>query len=139
MYKAIDDSMTDCNVGSRKRRNIRDTPIVINAISNKARLKTNGACDICVYDVKKCHDTLWLHECINNLWEAGIQDDKLVLLFLENESAQVAIKTARGTCERLSVHSKIMQGTVWAGLMCTNTEIQSMCHRTKLLAKFTMQ
>ena len=121
MYNAIDDSMTDCNVGSRKRRNIKDNLFVINAVSNEARLKTNEACDICVYDVKKCHHTLWLHECINDLWEAGIQDDKLVLLFLENKSAQIAIKTASGTCERISIHNKIMHGTVWAGLMCTNT------------------
>ena len=114
MYEAIDDSMTDCNVGSRKRRNIRDNLFVINTISNKAKVKTNEACDICVYDVKKCHDTLWLHECITELWEAGIQDDKLVLLFLENKSAQIAIKTSSGISERISKHNKIMQGTVWA-------------------------
>ena len=39
MYEAIDVSMTDCNVGSRKRRNIRDNLFVINAISNKAKVK----------------------------------------------------------------------------------------------------
>ena len=101
MYEAIDVSMTDCNVGSRKRRNIRDNLFVINAISNKAKVKTNEACDIYLYDVKKCHDTLWLHECINDLWEAGIQDDKLFLLFLENKSAQIVNKTSSGISERI--------------------------------------
>ena len=84
MYETIDESLSDCNVGSRKRRNIRDNLFVVNAIANEAKQQPEEACDICVYDVKKCHDTLWLHECINHLWEAGIKDDKLVLLFLEN-------------------------------------------------------
>ena len=92
---------------------------MINAICNEDKFKNNEACDICVYDVKKCHDTLWLEECINDLWEAGIQDDKLVLLYLENKSAHIAVKTASGTTERITIHKKIMQGTVWAGLMCT--------------------
>ena len=121
MYELIDNNLTDCNVGSRKRRNIRDNLFVINAITNEAKLKNNEACDICLYDVKKCYDTLWLHECINDLWEAGIQDDKLVMLYLENKSAQIAVRTSSGTTDNIDIHNKIMQGTVWAGLMCTNT------------------
>ena len=39
LYETIDESLTDCNVGSRKRRNIRDNLFVINAISNKSKLK----------------------------------------------------------------------------------------------------
>ena len=50
--------------------------------------------DFQVYDVEKCFDTLWLHEVINCLFEAGLQNDKLPLLFLENNTAQVAVKTS---------------------------------------------
>ena len=121
MYETIDQSLTDCNVGSRKRRNIQDNLFVINAISNESKHKNEEACDLCVYDVKKCFDSLSLHECINDLWDAGIQNYKLALLFKENESALIAIKTANGTTERVSIYNKIMQGTVWAGLMCTTT------------------
>ena len=60
MYETIDESLTDCNVGSRKRRNIRDNLFVINAIANEAKQQNKEPCDLCVYDVKKCHDTLWL-------------------------------------------------------------------------------
>ena len=70
MYNVIDDNLTDCNVGSRKRRNIRDNLFVINAISNEAKCKSNQPCDICVNDVRKCYDILWLQECINDIWEA---------------------------------------------------------------------
>ena len=121
LYETIDKNLTDCNVGSRKRQNIRDNLFVINAISNESKQKYEEACDICIYEIRKCHDSFWLNECINDLWDAGIRNDKLALLYLENESAQIAIKTASGTTERSTIHNKIMQGTVWAGLMCTNT------------------
>ena len=43
------------------------------------------------------------------------------MLFLENTSAHIAIKTASGTTDRITILNKIMQGTVWAGLMCTTS------------------
>ena len=106
---------------SQKRQNICDNLFVMNAITNEAKQQIENACDVGVYDIKKCHDNLWLHECINDLWDAGIQDDKLVLLFPENQNAHIAIKTACGTTEQITIHNKIMQGTVWAGLMCTTS------------------
>ena len=121
LYETIDNNLTDCNVGSRKRRNIRDNLFVINAISNESKQKDGEACDICIYDIRKCHDSLWLHECINDLWDLGIRNDKLALLYLENESAQIVVKTSSGTTEQITINNKIMQGTVWAGLMCTST------------------
>ena len=33
-YENIDSNLTDCNVGARKARNIRDNIFVINAITN---------------------------------------------------------------------------------------------------------
>ena len=61
MYETIDASLKDCNVGSQKRRNIHDILFVMNAITNGAKQQTENACDVCVYDIKKCHDNLWLH------------------------------------------------------------------------------
>ena len=43
------------------------------------------------------------------------------MLYLENEIAQIVIKTASGTTGKVTIRNKIMQGTVWAGLMYTTT------------------
>ena len=67
---------------------------MINATMNEAKEQNEKACDICVYDMKKCHYTLCLYECINDLWEAGVQVDRLAILFLENKSAHIAIKNS---------------------------------------------
>ena len=120
-YSNVDSSLTDCNVGSRKQRNIRDHILVMNAVLNYV---TNGDeepldCQVYDVDVDKCHDSLWIHEVINDLFDAGFQNDKLSLLFLENSSAQIAIKTSSGMSRRTTIQNIIMQGTVWANLCCT--------------------
>ena len=92
-YHNVDSKLTDCNVGSRKLRNIRDHIFVLNAILNSVTNKTEEAIDCQVYDVDKCHDSLWPHEVVNDLFDAGLTNDKLSLLFLENTNAQVAVKS----------------------------------------------
>ena len=64
---------------------------------------------------------LWMHECINDLFEAGMQNYKLVLLFKMNQNAKVAVKTPLGMTEGITMKNIIMQGTVWGSIFCTNT------------------
>ena len=120
-YEGIDNNLTDCNVGSRRGRNVRDNLFVINAIMNENKNSSKEALDINVYDVAKCFDSLWLSECINDLYETGMKNDKLNLLYEANKSASIAIKTSSGETERFSIKDTVMQGTVWGGLLCTTT------------------
>ena len=109
-YENLDKNLTDCNVGARKERNIRDNIFVINAIINRIRKTKNQEVDFQVYDIEKCFDKLWLHEVINCLYNAGFQNDKLPLLFLENKTANVAVKTASGMSNRISNHARFSLG-----------------------------
>ena len=120
-YHNIDANLTDSNVGARKNRNIRDNIFVVNAINNSVVYGKEDPVDIQVVDVEKCVDALWVEECINNIFEAGLDNDKLVLLFLENQNANIAIKTPGGKSSRTSIKNIIMQGTVWGSLLCTAT------------------
>ena len=120
-YQNIDNNLTDSNVGARKGRNIRDNIFVINAITNSVAKGGEEAVDIQVYDVETCFDSLWLQECINDVYEAGLQNDKLPLLFLENSNAKVAVKTSKGTSKRINIKNIIMQGSVWGSILCTTS------------------
>ena len=118
-YSNIDEHLSDSNVGARKKRNIRDNVFVLNAITNSVVNGQEDAIDVQVFDVEKCFDSLWLQECINDLFENGFQNDKLPLLFKENSNANIAVKSATGMSNRTSIQNVVMQGTVWGSLMCT--------------------
>ena len=120
-YSTVDSNLTDANVGARKNRNIRDNLFVIYAVMNTVINGSEEPLDICPYDIEKCFDALWTHECINNLYNAGLQNDKLTLLFKMNQNAKVAIKTSQGLTERVNISNIIMQGSVWGSLFCTRS------------------
>ena len=94
---------------------------MLNAITNSITRGKEEACEISVYDAEKCFDSLWTFECINDLYESGLQNDKLAVLFAINKNAQVAIKTSHGMNRRVDISNIIMQGTVWGSLFCTAT------------------
>ena len=120
-YPIIDDNLSDSNVGARKNRNIRDNIFVLNAITNSVVNGKEDPVDIQLFDVEKCFDALCVEECINDIFEAGLDNDKLNLLYIENQNANIAIKTPGGKSKRKSIKNIIMQGTVWGSLLCTAT------------------
>ena len=62
-----------------------------------------------------------LYGYINDMYEAGLQNNKLNILYLMNQNANVAIITTSGMTKRTSMTNIIMQGTVWGSLFCTTT------------------
>ena len=92
----VDKNMSDSNVGARKDKNIRNHIFILNGIINEVVNKKNVAIDIEILDYKQCFESMWLQETINDLWEAGIDDNNLALLYKMNEEVQVAIKTPFG-------------------------------------------
>ena len=75
-YKVIDSALSDSNVGARKNRNVRDNIFVVNAVTNSVVNGQEDPIDIQVFDIEKCFDTLWLQECINDMFETGFNNDK---------------------------------------------------------------
>ena len=139
IYPIVDENLTDANVGARKGRSIRDNLFVLNAVMNSVIKGNEQPCEIGVYDLEKAFDSLWAEECINDLFDAGCKDDKLVLMHLENQNAQVAAKTSGGITERENIKNIIMQGTVTGGLCCTTTtdKLAKHCYTNKhLLYKY---
>jgi hypothetical protein len=92
-YEGIDEQLSDSNVGARKDINIRVNIFALNAVTNSIVNGNAKSVDVQVFDVEKCFDALWMQECINNLYETGFRNDKLPLLYLENQNAQIAVKS----------------------------------------------
>ena len=75
--------------------------------------------DIQIFDYKQCFDSLWLQECLNEFYSAGVQDDTLALLYNINADVNIAIRTPVGKTTRENIHNVITQGDVFGPLLCS--------------------
>ena len=121
VYDIIDSNMSCSNIGARKNRNIRDHLFVVNGILNDVMHNKNAKpIDIGIYDAEKCFDKLEYVNTANDLYKAGVQDDRFVLIANSNKNCNVAVKTPWGSVtERTILNNIEMQGTVLAPLKCS--------------------
>ena len=119
-YETIDTNLTDGNVGARKRRGCRDNIFVLSAVTNSVIKGRSEPIQVQVTDAIQCFDKMWLQGCINAIYEAGLQNDMLNLLYIENKNAQIAVKVDNKTSRRINVQNVEIQGSVWGSLKCTS-------------------
>ena len=119
-YPQLDKSMSDSQVRARKGKNIRNHIWIVNGIiSDVLSSKSKKPVDIQIYDYKQCFDSLWLQECMNDLYSAGLNDDKFALLYNVNSKVDIAVKTPVGKTDRQSIHNVIAQGDVFGPMFCS--------------------
>ena len=121
-YETIDSNMSDSNVGARRNKNIRNHIFVINGIIHDVlSSKKKKPIDIQIMDYKQCFDSMWLEETMNDLFEAGVTDDNLALLYEANKEVDVAINTPTGLTVREKIEKIILQGDVFGPIECSVT------------------
>ena len=119
-YKKLDSYMTDSNIGGRAGRRIQDHLFIVNGILfDNASSKKKKPISICIYDCRQCFDSMWQEEVVNDLFDAGVKNDKLALLHKVNQVNNVAVKTPNGLSERKEVKNIICQGEPWGPIECS--------------------
>jgi hypothetical protein len=104
--------------------NVRNHIWVLNGIINDGlSTKKKTPIDIQIFDYRQCFDSLWLSECLNDMYDSGVRNDKLALLFNINTHVKVAVKTPVGKTRRGSIYNVITQGDVFG--VCRHGEQQS--------------
>ena len=68
---------------------------------------------ITLYDFTQAFDSHWLHDSILSMWNAGIQNELLSLIFELNRQADVTVKTPFGVTEEFNAPLIVKQGTVY--------------------------
>jgi hypothetical protein len=120
IYDVIDKSMSDSQVGSRKRKNIRNHIWVVNSIiCDTLSTKKKKPVDIQIYDYKQCFDSLWLEECLNDMYTGGLQDDKLNLLHEANSLVNIAVRTPVVKTSSGNINNVVIQGDVFGPMLCS--------------------
>ena len=74
-YEVVDESMSDSNVGGRKKKSIRNHIFILNGIINEALKNKNAPVDIVIVDYKQCFDSLWLEKCIITIQIVSILEE----------------------------------------------------------------
>ena len=80
----------------------------INGILNDVQQNSKKpGVDIGIYDIAKCFDKMWYAETANDLFKAGVRDDKFILIANSNKECQVAVKTPwGGVTDRIKLKEK---------------------------------
>ena len=134
-YEILDKSMSDSQVGARKGKNIRNHIWMVNGIiCDILSKKSKKPVDIQILDYKQCFDSLWVQECMNDLYSAGLNDDKFSLLYNVNSIVNIAVKTPVGRTERKNISNVITQGDVFSAMFCGKTvdTIAKECLKTSM-------
>ena len=107
--------------GGMKGKGAVDNLFIIRGMIDHALYLGKELC-ITFFDIEKCSDSLWLEDCINSLWENGIRDDMLSIIYLMNSKVQVTIRTPVRESQPFICSNIVKQGTV-LGLVLNNCSI----------------
>ena len=110
--------MSESNIGARKNKNIRNHIFVVNSILHDVvSSKTKTPVDIMVLDFRQMFDSECLFECMNDLFEVGVDDGTFALIYEANRKTNVAVKTPSGLSKRETFSEVVMQGDVFSPLI----------------------
>ena len=110
--KLLQQNISKFQNGGMKGEGVVDSLFILMATVNHATYLSKELL-ITFYDIEKCFDSLWFEDCINSLWDLGVKDGTLFLIYLINTQASVKIKTPMGDTYPLILSNLVMQGTVF--------------------------
>ena len=70
-------------------------------------------------DLYKCFDKLSLKECCNDLYEAGITDDRLNMIYEGSKTNRVALNTPIGQTNHILIEENVTQGGPLGPIQCS--------------------
>ena len=79
--------MTKFQTGGVKGKGVVDNLMILRGIIDHAKYLGQELW-LTFYDSEKCFESLWLEDCINSLWENGVVDDILYLIYLMNRRSK---------------------------------------------------
>ena len=116
--------MSDSNIGSRKGKQVKDHLFIVHGIIHSVVKEKKESIDIQIYDLEQAFDSLWLEDCMIDLFDSlslDNRDDKLALLYKSCVDNFVAVNTPHGLTERKLLKRLVQQGGTWGPIMCSNS------------------
>ena len=71
------------------------------------------------YDYSQMFDSINLQEAISDIYDTGVDDENLQLLYNANQEISMAVKTANGLSDRQVVNDIVLQGDTWGSILAS--------------------
>ena len=119
-YPEIDNKMSDCQMGGRKKKGCKNNIFILNAIIHDV-LKSKKMKSVLYqfYDYSQMFDAMNLQEAISDIYDTGVDDENMVLLYEANKEINMAVKTANGLTERQLITDTVSLGDTWGSMLAS--------------------
>ena len=119
-YPIIDRNMSDCQMGGRKRKGCRNNIFIVNGIIHDvmSSLKKNAVL-LQVYDYRQMFDAINLEEALSDIYDVGVTDDNLALIYRANKEINMAVNTPAGLSERQKIENVVLQGDTFGSILAS--------------------
>ena len=119
-YPVIDMNMSDSQMGGRKNKGCRYNIFIINGIIHDvlSSSKKNPIL-LQIYDYAQMFDSNDLKQAISDIYEAGLQEDNLSLLYQANKEIFMAVNTPTGLSERQTLENIVLQGDTFGSILAS--------------------
>ena len=116
----IDSNMSDSNIGGRKNKSCIYHIWVLNSIiHDQLNAKYGSTVLLQQYDYHQMFDSMNLKEACSDLFDIGLKNDKLKLLYNANKKVKIQVKTPSGLTQETDMNEIVMQGDTWASTMAS--------------------
>ena len=123
LYTKSEGSMKvpECQNGGKKGRSAIDNIIIIMSIMDNNR-RLGQRTYLIFADAEKCFDKLWLQDCLIDMYEIGMREKEISIIYKMNQITRVTVNTPMGITNEFEVCEVVKQGTIFAPtLCCSNT------------------
>ena len=128
-YSMIDYNMSDSNIGAPKNKSCRNHIWIINGINHEQNSsKKKSKLVFQSYDFTQMFDSMSLDITISDIYDCGVKDDLLVLLYEANKNIQMSVSTCYGLTEAVVIPALVAQGDLFAPLLAA-VQVDSMTRK----------
>ena len=119
-YQEIDAKMSECQMGGRRKRGCKNNIFILNGIIHETmKSRQNNSVVLQYYDYSQMFDSIDLREAIQDMFDSGMDDENLALLYQSNKEIAMAVKTAHGVTDRVTLKDLVLQGDTFSSLMAS--------------------
>ena len=119
-YLEIDENISDSQMGGRKGKGCNFNIFILNGIIHDIlKNKSSNPVMFQLFDYRQMFDSMHLEHAISDIYEAGLKDANLNLVYEANKEVFMAVNTPDGLTERQSLENIVLQGDTFGSLLAS--------------------